>query len=152
MVGEWTKVPDRDIANMEDDCAKKGLPVRIRNAEPYREFQNFEDNDRYSLNTKCDEAIDHYIPLYLQILRDERGLLAQHGHQPPEPGAGPGRAARQRRPRVRRQLRGDPVPTQAALGLHLPAIQGGPRPIILAGTQKGFYVNTTYGCWAHFKF
>ena len=63
MVGEWTKVPDRDIANMEDDCAKKGLPVRIRNAEPYREFQNFEDNDRYSLNTKYDEAIDHYIPL-----------------------------------------------------------------------------------------
>ena len=47
MVGEWTKVPDRDIATMEDDCAKKGLPVRIRNAEPYREFQNFEDNDRY---------------------------------------------------------------------------------------------------------
>ena len=47
VVGEWTKVPDRDMHNMEEDCAKKGLPVRIRNAEPYREFQNVEDNDRY---------------------------------------------------------------------------------------------------------
>ena len=34
----------------EEDCAKKGLSVKIRNAEPYREFQNVEDNDR------CDPA------------------------------------------------------------------------------------------------
>ena len=32
---------------MEEECAKRGLPVKIRNAEPYREFQNSEDNDRY---------------------------------------------------------------------------------------------------------
>jgi len=47
VVGEWTKVPDRDMAAMEDDCARKGLNVKIRNAEPYREFQNHEDNNRY---------------------------------------------------------------------------------------------------------
>jgi len=47
LVGEWTKVPDREIALFEEDCARKGLPVKIRNAEPYREFQNSEDNDRY---------------------------------------------------------------------------------------------------------
>ena len=35
------------MSSLEEDCAKKGLPVRLRNAEPYREFQNFEDNDRY---------------------------------------------------------------------------------------------------------
>ena len=35
------------MAQMEDDCARKGLPVKVRNAEPYREFQNVEDNDRY---------------------------------------------------------------------------------------------------------
>ena len=46
VVGEWTKVPDRDMQLMEEDCAKKRLCVRIRNAEPYREFQNVEDNDR----------------------------------------------------------------------------------------------------------
>ena len=32
---------------MEEECAKRGLSVKIRNAEPYREFQNSEDNDRY---------------------------------------------------------------------------------------------------------
>jgi len=32
---------------LEEDCAKKGVPVKIRNSEPYREFQNTEDNDRY---------------------------------------------------------------------------------------------------------
>jgi len=47
LVGEWTKVPDKDIAQLEEDCAKKGVPVKIRNSEPYREFQNTEDNDRY---------------------------------------------------------------------------------------------------------
>jgi len=47
VVGEWTKVPDRDMSLMEEECAKKGLKVRLRNAEPYREFQNVEDNDRY---------------------------------------------------------------------------------------------------------
>ena len=47
VVGEWTKVPDQDMAQMEEDCARKGLAVRVRNAEPYREFQNVEDNDRY---------------------------------------------------------------------------------------------------------
>ena len=47
IVGEWTKVPDREIIQMEDECAKKGLSVKIRNAEPYREFQNSEDNDRF---------------------------------------------------------------------------------------------------------
>lgn len=47
VVGEWTKVPDREIAQLEEDCAKKGLPVKVRNAEPYREFQSSEDNDRY---------------------------------------------------------------------------------------------------------
>ena len=46
LVGEWTKVPDREISQMEEDYARKGLPVKIRNAEPYREFQNTEDNDR----------------------------------------------------------------------------------------------------------
>ena len=46
VVGEWTKVPDRDMSLMEEECAKKGLKVRLRNAEPYREFQNVEDNDR----------------------------------------------------------------------------------------------------------
>ena len=48
VVGEWTKVPDRDMSLMEEECAKKGLKVRLRNAEPYREFQNVEDNDRYN--------------------------------------------------------------------------------------------------------
>ena len=33
----------------EEDYAKKGLSVKIRNAEPYREFQNAEDNDRCDL-------------------------------------------------------------------------------------------------------
>lgn len=47
VVGEWTKVPDREISQMEEECAKRGLSVKIRNAEPYREFQNSEDNDRY---------------------------------------------------------------------------------------------------------
>jgi len=47
VVGEWTKVPDREIAQLEEDCARKGLPVKVRNAEPYREFQSSEDNDRY---------------------------------------------------------------------------------------------------------
>ena len=32
---------------MEEEYARRGLPVKIRNAEPYREFQNSEDNDRY---------------------------------------------------------------------------------------------------------
>ena len=32
---------------MEEECERRGLPVKIRNAEPYREFQNSDDNDRY---------------------------------------------------------------------------------------------------------
>merc|ERR1711881_581151 len=40
VVGEWTRVPDKEISQMEDDCARKGLNVKVRNAEPYREFQN----------------------------------------------------------------------------------------------------------------
>ena len=40
-------MPDREMTLLEEDCAKKGLTVRLRNAEPYREFQNMEDNDRY---------------------------------------------------------------------------------------------------------
>lgn len=47
VVGEWTKVPDREIAQLEEEAARKGLPVKVRNAEPYREFQSSEDNDRY---------------------------------------------------------------------------------------------------------
>ena len=47
VVGEWTRVPDKEISQMEEDCARKGLGVKVRNAEPYREFQNQEDNDRY---------------------------------------------------------------------------------------------------------
>ena len=47
VVGEWTRVPDKEISQLEDDCARKGLHVKVRNAEPYREFQNTEDNDRY---------------------------------------------------------------------------------------------------------
>jgi len=47
VVGEWTRVPDKEISQIEDDCARKGLNVKVRNAEPYREFQNQEDNDRY---------------------------------------------------------------------------------------------------------
>lgn len=47
VVGEWTKVPDREIIQLEEDCGKMGLMVKIRNAEPYREFQNSEDNDRF---------------------------------------------------------------------------------------------------------
>jgi hypothetical protein len=34
------------MSQMEEEARKKGLNVRIRNAEPYREFQNNEDNDR----------------------------------------------------------------------------------------------------------
>lgn len=29
VVGEWTKVPDREIAQLEEDCAMKGLPVKV---------------------------------------------------------------------------------------------------------------------------
>ena len=47
VVGEWTRVPDKEISQLEEDCARKGLHVKVRNAEPYREFQNTEDNDRY---------------------------------------------------------------------------------------------------------
>jgi len=47
VVGEWTKVPDREMSQLEEEARKKGLNVRIRNAEPYREFQNNEDNDRF---------------------------------------------------------------------------------------------------------
>ena len=47
VVGEWTRVPDKEISQLEEDCARKGLSVKVRNAEPYREFQNQEDNDRY---------------------------------------------------------------------------------------------------------
>ena len=34
------------MSQMEEDARRKGLNVRLRNAEPYREFQNTEDNDR----------------------------------------------------------------------------------------------------------
>jgi len=47
IVGEWTKIPDRELAQCEYDAASKGLDVKIRNAEPYRDFQNLEDNDRF---------------------------------------------------------------------------------------------------------
>lgn len=47
VVGEWTQVPDREMSLMEEEARRKGLNVRIRNAEPYREFQNTEDNDRF---------------------------------------------------------------------------------------------------------
>ena len=36
----------REMSQMEEDARRKGLNVRLRNAEPYREFQNTEDNDR----------------------------------------------------------------------------------------------------------
>ena len=35
------------MAQLEEEAGRRGLAVRIRNAEPYREFQNSEDNDRY---------------------------------------------------------------------------------------------------------
>ena len=46
IVGEWTRIPDREISGYEEEYAIKGLRVNIRNAEPYREFQNMDDNDR----------------------------------------------------------------------------------------------------------
>jgi len=36
----------REMSLLEEEARRKGLNVRIRNAEPYREFQNNEDNDR----------------------------------------------------------------------------------------------------------
>eukprot|EP00088_Acartia_fossae_P056908 TRINITY_DN6635_c0_g2_i1.p1 TRINITY_DN6635_c0_g2~~TRINITY_DN6635_c0_g2_i1.p1 ORF type:complete len:756 (-),score=155.82 TRINITY_DN6635_c0_g2_i1:596-2863(-) len=47
IVGEWTKIPDRELAEIQQRCWKQGLKVAISNAEPYRDFQNYEDNDRY---------------------------------------------------------------------------------------------------------
>jgi hypothetical protein len=41
----------REMSQMEEEARRKGLNVRVRNAEPYREFQNTEDNDR-SENTQ----------------------------------------------------------------------------------------------------
>ena len=29
VVGEWTKVPDREIAQLEEEAARKGLPVKV---------------------------------------------------------------------------------------------------------------------------
>jgi len=45
--GEWTKIPDSELMEIQQKCWKQGLQVSISNAEPYRDFQNFEDNDRY---------------------------------------------------------------------------------------------------------
>ena len=45
-MGEWTRIPDREISGYEEEYGIKGLRVNIRNAEPYREFQNMDDNDR----------------------------------------------------------------------------------------------------------
>jgi len=47
IVGEWTRIPDREISGYEEEYGIKGLRVNIRNAEPYREFQNMDDNDRF---------------------------------------------------------------------------------------------------------
>lgn len=40
------------MSQMEEEARRKGLNVRVRNAEPYREFQNIEDNDRSVLDNK----------------------------------------------------------------------------------------------------
>lgn len=45
--GEWTKIPDSELIEIQQKCWKQGLQVSISNAEPYRDFQNYEDNDRY---------------------------------------------------------------------------------------------------------
>jgi hypothetical protein len=45
----------REMSQLEEEARRKGLNVRIRNAEPYREFQNNEDNDRSASPTGQDQ-------------------------------------------------------------------------------------------------
>ena len=40
-----------ELMEIQQKCWKQGLQVSISNAEPYRDFQNYEDNDRCVMMT-----------------------------------------------------------------------------------------------------
>ena len=52
------QVPDREIAQLEEDCARKGLPVKVR--KKYLEFSSNISLDFIAIRSKAHESNSVY--------------------------------------------------------------------------------------------